>query len=74
MKDPVKWCGFHKSPCHNIDECLLKQSLLDGLKSRELEYGFDYELEPNKGNQIIYVEPNPTNAAKQIKPHDLEDP
>jgi hypothetical protein len=34
-KDTRKWCDFHKSPSHNIDECFSKQSLVAEIKDKE---------------------------------------
>ena len=73
-KDTGKWCEFHKSPWHNIDECRSKQSLVVKIKSSESN--IDFDSEPNatatyNGRQIIDADPTATVSTTQIQ---LEDP
>jgi len=56
-KDIRKWCEPQKIPWHNIDECFSKQSLLAKLKASKLDPDSYSNLEIDKGNQIINVEP-----------------
>jgi hypothetical protein len=65
-KDTRKWCEFHKIPWHNTDECLLKQSLVAELKALELEVGFNFESDPEKGKQIIEAEPSATIVTTKV--------
>jgi len=44
-KDTRKWCDFHKSLWNNIVDCRSKKSLLDEVKSSELDVGSDSKSE-----------------------------
>eukprot|EP00253_Pinus_taeda_P026106 PITA_26106 len=73
-----KWCEFHKSSIHSTSECQAKSSLVVELKASESDACFDFELEPDKGNdkgkQIIDVEPNGTIVTTNIQKEEFEDP
>ena len=70
-KDTGKWCEFHKSSTHNKSEYRAEQSLVAEMRSSESDACFDFESEPDKGNdkgkQIIDAEPNATVATTKIQ-------
>ena len=55
--DTGKWCDFHKSPWHNIDECRSKQSLVVEVKDMNLNPDSKYDPENIENRQIIDVDP-----------------
>jgi hypothetical protein len=65
-KDIGKWCDFHKSPWNNTFYCRSKQSLVVEVISSESDAGYDSESEPEKGRQIIDVEPSAIVATTKI--------
>jgi hypothetical protein len=73
-KDIGKWCDFHKSPWHKTVDCHSKQSLVVEVKASESDAGYDSESEPEKGRQIINVEPNATISTTKIQPGELDEP
>jgi hypothetical protein len=47
---PSHYCiDFHKSPCHNIDDCHSKKSLVAEVKVSELDVVSDSEPELERG-------------------------
>jgi hypothetical protein len=64
--DMGKWCEYHKSPWHNIDECHSKKSLVVELKGFESEVDSDSESNPEGEKQIIDVEPSATVATTKV--------
>jgi hypothetical protein len=72
-KDTGKWCEFHNSPWHNIDECHSIHSLVVKLKDKDSNLDLEPDSENNKGRQIIDAEPTATVATATIQPkEDLE--
>jgi len=69
-KDTEKLCELHKSHTHNTNVSRAKQSPVLKLKALESNACFDYEPEPNKGNdkgkQIIYIEQSATITTTKI--------
>ena len=61
-----KWCDFHKIPCHNIDECHTKKSLVANMKDSNLDMDSNSNSKMDKGKQIIDVEPSATIATTKI--------
>ena len=72
-KNIGKWCDFHKSPSHNIDEYRTKQSLVSKMNALELDLDSDSDSEMDKGKQIINAEPSVVVATSQIQPEDPEE-
>jgi len=79
-KDIGKWCEFHKTPTHNMNECRVKQALVAKLKYSKMDMCSDIELEPYKGikngKKIIEAEPTTPVATTKLqkeKPEDLEE-
>jgi hypothetical protein len=62
------------SPWHNTQECCSKQSLMDELKSSELEADYDFESNPEGGKQIIDVETSSTIATTKVWSSEPEEP
>ena len=77
-KEMGKWCEFHKSSTHNTSECQAKQSLVADMRASESNACYEFELEPDKGNekgkQIIDTDPNATVNTANIQKEELEDP
>jgi hypothetical protein len=73
-KDMGKWCEYHKSPWHNTDECLSKQSLVVEMKASESEVDSDSESNTEGGKWIIDVEPNAMVATTKVWPSEPEEP
>jgi hypothetical protein len=73
-KDTRKWCKYHKIPWHNTKECHSKQSLVAKLKDSESEVDSNSESNPERGKQIIDVEPNATVATTKVHPSEPEEP
>jgi hypothetical protein len=67
-KDTRKWCEYHKSPWHNIDECCSKKFLVDEMKDSESEVDSDSEPNPEGGKRIINVECNAMVATTKVRP------
>jgi hypothetical protein len=65
-KEMGKWCEYHKIPCHNIDECRSKQSLVADLKASESKVDYDSESNLEGGKRIIDVEPSATIATTNV--------
>jgi hypothetical protein len=72
-KDTGKWYEYHKSPWHNIDECLSKKSLVAELKDFDSEDDFDSESNPEGGKKIIDVEPSAMVATTKVRSIELEE-
>ena len=75
-KKARKWCEFHKSPTHNISECLAKQSLVAEIKASKLDAYPNTESKPKKGNdrgkKIIDAKPNATVSTMEIQKEEPE--
>jgi hypothetical protein len=69
-----KWCKFHKSSWHNTVDFHSKQSLVFEVKASESDAGYDTESEPERGRQIIDVEPSATVATTKLQPGELDEP
>jgi hypothetical protein len=69
-----KWCDFHKIPWHNIVDCRSKKSLVDEVKSSELDVGSNSKSEPEKGRHIIDAEPSATISTTKIHPDEPNEP
>jgi hypothetical protein len=66
-KDTGKWCGFHKIPWHNTDECCSKQSLVAEIKEKEPDLDSKSDSENNGRRQIIDADPTTTVATTTIQ-------
>jgi hypothetical protein len=73
-KDTTKWCEYHKSPWHNIDECQSMQSLVAKLKDSKSEADFDSESNLEGGKQIINDEPSAMITTTKVRPSEPEEP
>jgi hypothetical protein len=73
-KDKGKWCEYHKIHWNNIGKCHSKQSLVIELKDSELEENFDSKSNPERGKQIINVEPNATVTITKVHLSEPEEP
>jgi hypothetical protein len=73
-KDTGKWCNFHKIPWHNTANCHSKQSLVAEVKAFELDVGSDTESEPERGRQIINMEPSATVATTKLQHDEPDEP
>jgi hypothetical protein len=69
-----KWCEYHKIPWHNTEECRSKQSLVAEMKASESEEDSDSESNPERGKQIIDVEPSATVTTTKFQPSEPEEP
>jgi hypothetical protein len=66
-EDTKKWCDFHKIPWHNtVDHCS-KKSLVAEVKASESIAGSDSESEPERGRQIIDMEPSATGSTTKLQ-------
>ena len=75
-KDTGKWFDFHKSPCHNTDECRSKQSLVAEIKDKEPNPDSKSDSENTGKGQIIDADPTAivtTAAIQPEEPTDLEE-
>jgi hypothetical protein len=72
--DTRKWCDFHKTPWHNIDECRLKQSLVDEVKDKEPNPDSEFDPENIENKQIIDTYPIAIVATGKIQPKEPLDP
>ena len=68
-----KWCEFDKIPQHNIDECRLKQSLVERLKASESEVCLDSESNPNIAKQNIDMKPSATITTTKVQPSETKE-
>lgn len=73
-KDAWKWCEFHKSPSHNIDECHTKQSLVAEIKALESNEYSKSKPKIEKGKQIIDAKPSATISTTKVKNNEPKDP
>ena len=73
-KDTEKWSDFHKSPCHNTDECCSKQSLVAKIKENEPNPDSEYDFENTGKGQIIDADPTAIVATATIQPEEPTDP
>jgi hypothetical protein len=73
-KDTRKWCDFHKSPWHNIADCRSKQLLVAEVKASKSDVSLDYDLELERGRQIIDVEPSATVATTKLQASEPDEP
>lgn len=72
-KDTGKWCGLHNILTHNRNECHAKHSLVVDMKFLESNSCSNFELEPDKGKQIIDIEPYATISTTKVKKKEFED-
>jgi hypothetical protein len=69
-KDTEKWCDFHKIPWHNINECHSKESLVVGIKDKELNPDLEFDSENTDRKQIIDTDPTTIFATTKIQPEE----
>jgi hypothetical protein len=70
----VKWCGFHKIPWHNTDECRSKQSLVVKVKDKEPKLDSESDPKNIENIQIINADSTATVATTTIQPEEPIDP
>jgi hypothetical protein len=66
-KDIGKWCEFHKTPPHNIDECHSKNSLLAKTKASGLDVDSDFDSKLGKAKWIMDEEPNVSIVTTKVQ-------
>jgi hypothetical protein len=69
-----KWYDFHKIPWHNNDECRSKQSLVVGVKDKDLNLDSEYDPENIQNIQIIDADATATVATPTSHPKEPVDP
>jgi hypothetical protein len=72
-KDTGKWYDFHKNTSHNTVDYRSKKSLVAEVKSYELDVGLYSESEPERGRQIIDMEPSATISTTKLQPSELDE-